>query len=424
MSTPPDTIDEAWLKSHPSFCMMPFVHMHVSQHGTVTPCCQAPWQKELAFGDANESSLDEIWNGEAMNAFRAKMIKGQRDVRCERCYEKEASGWKTLRSITNENFKEHLDRVRSASADGRLNETNQDYRPVYYDLRFSNVCNYRCRICGPWSSSKWHKDAKGLGMTDNDSSLTQAVPDSSSLLSQFEANIENVEEVYFAGGEPMIMDEHYQMLEILVKHKKHQTRLMYNTNFSVLAHKQWDVLEFWKHFDHINLAASLDAMGPRAEILRKEQSWSGILQNLQILKDRAPHVRFMISPTVYVLNILHLTDFHKKMVLDRYITAEDFVPSLLIQPEYYNIRCLPSSIKKQIERNIHEHLNWLMDQSCENDEKMVYVKQTYTNLLEHMNHEDRTHLLPELKKRTTSLDKIRNEQLSEIMDELEFINNY
>ena len=409
-----------WLKNHDSFCMMPFVHLHVTQHGTVTPCCQTPWDEPSSFGNAKTSSLEEIWRSEAMNTFRAKMLRGERDDRCTRCYEKESSGWKTLRQITNENFKHHFSRVTSANSDGSLSDPTKA-KPVYYDLRFSNVCNYRCRICGPWSSSKWHKDAKEIGMTDNESSLTHAVPDSKVLLQQFEANIDQVEEVYFAGGEPMIMDEHYKMLEILVKHGKQKTRLMYNTNFSVLKHKQWDALELWKHFDHINIAASLDAMGPRGELLRKEQTWDGILKNLTFLKEQAPHVKFMISPTVYALNIIHLPDFHKTMVRDGHILAEDFVPSLLIQPEYYNIRCLPNDVKTTVSETIDQHLQWLDSQPTANLEKMAYVKQTYQNLLEHMHHEDRLHLIPELKKRIKALDQLRGEESFKVFPELSFL---
>lgn len=412
--------EESWLKNHDSFCMMPFVHLHVTQHGTVTPCCQTPWDDEASFGNVNSSTIDEIWHGEAMNTFRGKMMRGERDDRCARCYEKEASGWKTLRQITNENFKHHFYRVTSANSDGSLTDPRLA-KPVYYDLRFSNVCNYRCRICGPWSSSKWHKDAKEIGMTDNESSQTHAVPDSEILLHQFEANIDQVEEVYFAGGEPLIMDEHYKMLEILVKHGKRETRLMYNTNFSLLKHKHWEALGLWKHFDHINIAASLDAMGPRGELLRKEQVWDEVLQNITSLKRQLPHVKFMISPTVYTLNIQHLTDFHVKMVEQGYIDAEDFVPSLLIQPEYYNIQCLPSELKQTVSKNIEHHVSWLQSQPAYNKEKMAYVKQTYRNLVRHMHHNDRSELLPDLKKRTAALDILRAEPTVSIFPELRFL---
>lgn len=410
-------ITEQWLEEHPTFCMMPFVHLHVTQLGTVTPCCQTPWQEEHAFGNANTQSLEEIWQGEKMNTFRAQMLRGERDSRCERCYAKEVTGWKTLRNITNKNYAHHLERVKQTDKKGSM----QNAAPVYYDLRFSNVCNYRCRICGPWSSSKWHKDAKALGMTEAESSLTHATADSEGIFRQFEDNIDQVEELYFAGGEPLIMDEHYRLLELLIKHGKRSVRLMYNTNFSTFTHKHWNALELWKQFDHINLAASLDAMGPRAELLRKEQDWEKVMENLKQLRQEAPHVKFMVSPTVYVLNVQQLPDFHRSMVDAGHIPVEDFVPTLLMQPEYYNIQALPLEVKEAVREKVTKHIEWIESQPSGHEEKKAYVRQTYLNLLEHMDHVDQSHLLPELRKRTNALDQLRNEQSAAVFPELGFL---
>ena len=395
---------------------MPWVHLHVTQNGTVAPCCQAPCDAKNSFGDIKEQSIDEIWYGKEMNAFRSKMLKGEKDSRCLRCYEKEDSNWISLRKITNEKYLHHLQRIEQTSKRGEL----ANMPPVYFDLRFSNVCNFKCRICGPWSSSKWHKDAVELGMkNESDPSITSAA-DSSILLNELEAHLDELEEIYFAGGEPLVMNDHYHVLEMLIKHNKTDVKLFYNTNFSVLNYKDYDLMKLWGNFPNINIAASLDASGERGEFLRKEQNWAQTVENRKRIADELPHVNFMISPTVYALNLLHLPDFHKEWVDAGFIEVEDFIPTMLIQPEAYNIRVLPFAIKEKARELYENHLDWMKAQFKTNGdvEKMNHAVQQFKNVLVHLFDADHNHLLPELKKKSAELDALRGESLSTVFPEL------
>lgn len=146
----PDT-----LATHETFCMMPWVHLHVTQTGFVTPCCQAPWDQKTAFGSVNEAPIEEIWNGREIRRFRKNMLKGKPDERCKVCYQKEKNGFQSLRNVTNTDYAHKVNLVNTTQKDGSL----PGVKPVYIDIRFSNVCNFKCRICGPWSSSQWHNDA-------------------------------------------------------------------------------------------------------------------------------------------------------------------------------------------------------------------------------------------------------------------------
>jgi sulfatase maturation enzyme AslB (radical SAM superfamily) len=82
---------------------------------------------------------------------------------------------------------------------------------------------------------------------------------------QMQEHIPYLEQIYFAGGEPLIMEEHYRILKELVKREMFNVKLIYNTNFSRLNLKDEDVLDYWKLFNNVSIGASLDAMGPRAE---------------------------------------------------------------------------------------------------------------------------------------------------------------
>src|ERR1022692_1907398 len=72
-----------------AFCMKPWVHLFVSQNGTVVPCCLTPWEKEQALGDINEKTVEEIWNGAEIRELRLKMLRDEKDSLCWQCYDSE-----------------------------------------------------------------------------------------------------------------------------------------------------------------------------------------------------------------------------------------------------------------------------------------------------------------------------------------------
>lgn len=120
-------------------------------------------------GDINQQSITEIWNGKAMRNFRSKLLRGKPDERCTACYDKESSGFRSLRQVTNADYAHLQERLSQTRRNGALPEAD----PVYLDIRFSNVCNLKCRICGPWSSSQWHNDAVAFQMKSPDQKAIQ-----------------------------------------------------------------------------------------------------------------------------------------------------------------------------------------------------------------------------------------------------------
>ncbi len=403
------------LKSTSSFCMMPWVHLHVTQLGTVTPCCQAPWQEEFSFGNINNASIKTIWNSKKMNRFRSGMLKGKTNSRCSICYEKEASGALSLRQLVNKDYNHRLNWVHETSSSGRV----ANAKPVYFDIRFSNICNLKCRICGPWASSQWHQDSVALGTKSTDSkSLTKAFDNKISFFEKIEIYLDAVEEIYFAGGEPLMMEEHYQLLEILIDRKRFDVKLKYNTNFSTLSFKHWNLLPLWKHFSHINVAASLDASGKRGEFLRKNLQWTHVLENRKRMLEEIPHIDFMISPTTYIYNVWHLPQFHREWVDLGLIQPEDFVPTILISPEYFNIRIIPEVYKKNLVVEYKKHIKWLVNTSFVDKIKGEHVIQQFKNVIEHLNQMNKTDLLPEFYTKSLALDELRSEKTDAVFPEL------
>lgn len=398
-----------------AFCMMPWVHLHVTQLGTVTRCCQAPWSEDQSFGDINTQSIDEIWTGERIRRFRSALLRDEPDARCARCYEKESTGVTSLRRVTNDDYAHRLDWVNQTETDG----TCPSSRPIYLDIRFSNVCNFRCRICGPGSSSRWLDDAKALGIVDaGTQSFTRAAEDFPLLMSELDRLADGLEEIYFAGGEPLVMDEHYALLDLLIAKGRTNVRLKYNTNFSHLTFKGKDVLSYWSQFPNVMVSASLDGAHKRGEFQRKEQIWSETVANARRLRATCPHVRFQLSPTVSVFSLLTLPDLHREWVEAGLVDVVNCWPSILIQPEAYNIRILPEPLKLQARETYTKHFEWIGSQhtAFPNDRERSLV--FWRSVIAHLDSGDHSRLIPDFAAKCRAIDELRGESTAATFPEL------
>ncbi|MFK8006649.1 MAG: twitch domain-containing radical SAM protein [Saprospiraceae bacterium] len=371
------------------YCLMPWIHFHVGNNGIAKACCVA----NIPFGNINEQSMDEIWNGEPIQKLREKFATGEKDKRCAQCYKLEAAGGKSIRQETFEKF-----------PDIKI-EDNSTPLPIYFDIRFSNICNFRCRTCWHGASSKWYSDAKKLGTNLGEKAIIQNIDDFNLFLQKCGKALLQAEEIYFAGGEPLAMEEHFLLLEWLVENNATQMRLRYNTNFSLLKFKNYDALELWKHFSEVEILASLDGAGALGEYIRKEMSWKTVLENREKIRI-LPHLKFKISPTISVFNILHLLDFYKECLELKMIAPTDIYFNILERPSHYNIKILPTPIKKHIKKEYLKFFDWI-----EKNEIPDSVKVMFQECLDYMMAEDLTKYWAKFQTETLSLNKLRDEEI-------------
>lgn len=396
------------------FCAMPWVHFHVTQNGNVTPCCQAPWGDDAKLGNINDASIQEIWKGKPFKEFRKQMLKGEPHPTCSRCHEKEKMGWISLREITNEKYEDEINEL----IRNKFHSSGFE-KPVYFDIRFSNVCNLKCRICNFSSSSSWHNDDVALGNVDPKTpALTTAMVDESKFYEEIKDQVGSIKEVYFAGGEPLMMEQHYTILDFLIKSGNTKCKLFYNTNLSRLTFKDKDVLDYWKQFDYVNLAVSLDDIGARLEYQRKNANWDQMKSNFDRIRSEAKNIDLMISSTINLFNILSISEMHQTLVSENYVRAEDVIPTLLVYPKEFNIQILSRELKEMAKIRIENHLEWLGRQEVEDTRKMKYVLRQYWNILTFLNHDGSEQARLNLPNKIGHLDRIREEDFATIFPEL------
>jgi sulfatase maturation enzyme AslB (radical SAM superfamily) len=229
------------------------------------------------------------------------------------------------------------------------------------------------------------------------------------MLKQFD----HVEQFYFAGGEPLIMEEHYRILKELDRRKMYHVRLIYNTNFTKLTFKDMDVLELWNKFDSVSIGASLDAEGARGEFMRKGTVWPDVVANRKRMLEVCPKVDFYISSTVGLINALHIPDFHRNWVELGLLKPQDFNFNLLQFPYAQRIDLLPESFKTKVKEKYIKHLDWLRPR-----DHLTRATKGFESGLDYMMRRDNFKDIQQFKDSMKRIDDIRDEDILTVFPEL------
>jgi radical SAM protein with 4Fe4S-binding SPASM domain len=390
-----------------SFCMMPWLHIHAFPDGRAYPCCFA--LDKYPVGDLNKDSMETVFNGKDMRQIRQNMLSNKKSKHCTKCYDQEQSGFFSLRLSSNKHFGHNIGMVENTQPDGTA-----DFVIKYWDIRFSNLCNLACRSCGTWFSSNWYEDHKKLtGAPPSHAKIMKVGRSSDDIWDQMLEQFEHVEQFYFAGGEPIIMEEHYRILKELDRRKMYHVRLIYNTNFTRTKYKDIDVLELWKKFDSVSIGASLDAEGARGEYMRKGTVWEDVVANRKRMLEVCPKVDFYISSTVGLINALHITDFHRSWVEQGLLKPQDFNFNLLQYPYAQRIDLLPDSYKQKVKEKIEAHLEWLRPL-----DKLTRATKGFESGLDYMMRRDNNKDIQQFKDTMKKMDMIRDENILETFPEL------
>ena len=396
-----------------TFCMLPWIHLHAWPDGRAYPCCLG--KAEHPVGNFKEKSMKTIWNDDAMRQMRRNMLDDLPCKECSDCYEQEEYGFASMRNNSNKNFGQHVAEVDATRPDG----STPNFQLHYWDVRFSNICQLKCRSCGSIFSSRWYDDDVKLWGRELRPRVSFAGRHEDDVWEQMQEHVPHLDQIYFAGGEPLIMEEHTRILKLLIEKGNTTVRLIYNTNLNELCYKKQSVLDLWKQFPNVCVAASLDDMGARAEIIRSGTDWAKVEQNITDLKRECPHIDFMISPTLSMMNIWNFTRFHRYMIDQGFIRAQDFNLNILQGPQEYRIDMLPAEIKQQFKLDFEEHIRWLEPQ-----DGIQRATGGFRGAIEFMMATDNSHLLQGFWETVNDLDWSRSESLVSVVPELKIIEQY
>ena len=405
-------------KTSKTFCIYPWIHQYVGPTGDVKPCCAFAWDREI--GNLKQNTLKEIWNNEETKQMRLDMLDGKLIKGCEKCDEREGV-IETARYKMNMHYfvddPENVELVAGTNEDGSLDT----HELQFIDSRFNNLCNLKCRTCGPDYSSSWHKDYQALYGYSDGEAFRFAGKTQNQLLDETMPHLKHVKTIYFAGGEPLMQIEHYKMLEELIRLGRTDIRIEYNTNFTNLKLGKYYAPDLWRHFSNLNIYASLDGSHEKGEYWRKGTKWDMVVENRKQTLEVCPNINFLPSYTVSWVNIYNLVEFHREWydlgLLDK---RYHLSTNILHQPEHYNVKYIPTWKKDKIHAMLREHIEWL--DSVDLSQTIHKHSDWYENVIKYMyDHDsgDKFEYQEDFVNATYKLDEIRGENFWEVYPEHE-----
>ena len=294
-----------------TFCILPWVSVETSPIGTLRPCCLA--EDEIVDTDnrkfhVKQDTINSARTSEYMNNLRQEFLDGNKPETCKKCWAVEDSGGKSKREYT-------LDRLEHMVNDATW---TQDAKPLMFiDFKLGNICNLKCRICGSWSSSSYATEELGRYLKERQKSsfpykmIEQGrwPRESESFWQEMSANVDNIRYLEFTGGEPFMIQEHFDFLQTLVdKGVAKDIEIHYNTNGTQYPEKN---LAVWREFKLVEIAFSIDDVRKRFEYQRKNAEWQEVNENIQKfkqLKQEFGNITLQCCSTVNVFNVMYLEE--------------------------------------------------------------------------------------------------------------------
>ena len=328
-----------------NFCILPWVQAHLNQSGAVAPCCKVV--NDFAYGNLKESDLQAALNSPGAVEMRRELLAGKSPAVCRECKALDRAGTPSLRT---DSLKYHPVAVVQVLAERSEVVSVKDLTSL--DIRFSNLCNFKCRSCGPEYSSSW--EASGTGSRHVQlSKVDHFWPLMDSLIPQ-------LQHLYIAGGEPSLDSDHFEFLKRLIAKGRKDIHVAYNSNLSKLSLRNHSWLEDLRQLPSVRLGISVDGAGPQAEVLRKGTVWTEIVDNIRTLKTEAPHVQLILNPTVSAMNIFHLPDAIRNWIATGLLTCDmDLQFNILFKPAYLSLNILNPKERELVNQRFASLRLWL-----------------------------------------------------------------
>jgi hypothetical protein len=383
-----------------------------------------------------DHTIEEVFNSSHMRRTRLQMIKGEVPVSCKKCFAEEEKGITSKRQWETREWATRLDLqklVKQTKEDGTV--------PVnvpYFDLRLGNLCQLKCIMCSPHDSSSWIKEWKLQYPQYKNEELVRDQGwneefdytwyKKGSFIESMKGQVENIQELYFAGGEPLLIPEHYKILEFLVEEGfAKDVNLRYNSNGLELPDK---LFELWQHFKEVRFNFSIDAYGQRNNYIRYPSQWEDVAKNLKRLDENTrDNTVINIACAVQLLNAGYIDELAEWKMDQGFSKINPSMfgggiigTHLVYLPSYLNVRVLPQKAKLWVK----DKLETFIDRQKFNLEfnQHPYGAQRWNGLIKYMMQEDWSTKLPALREYLTVTDERRGTDYTKTFKELgEFIND-
>lgn len=447
-----------------TFCILPWIHLSTRPNGHMRVCCTAnassagPTPDKKYGGEVgivknddgkpanfNHTDLMDAWNNTYMRSARTTMRDGEVPASCTKCFKEEAAGHRSKRMWETDYWaKEGF--TQDWALEGMEDDGTIEPNIPYIDLRFGTKCNLKCIMCSPHDSSMWVPDWNKLYPKIENENLKDSMQwnnkgrydgasynwhmNNPEFWEQLYKQVPNMKQLYFAGGEPLIIDAHYTLLEECIKrgHAKN-IELRYNSNGV-----EWrdNLFDLWEEFRHVRFHYSVDSIGDMNDYIRYPSKWKRNEEVFHILDNTSDKIEITTACAVQVLNIFYLPDFVKwKMEqgfkkINRWPLGAGLINyHFVYHPAHLNVKILPQWFKDECAKKYEEFYPWLEDnwELSGAPDKQTFLKAPYgierlKGMISFMNSEDWSVRLPEFQEYIKHMDEIRNTDFKTTFSEM------
>jgi sulfatase maturation enzyme AslB (radical SAM superfamily) len=335
------------------FCPVPWTGLMYNFDGNLKNCIRS----SAPIGNIHDRPIEEIVNSVQNIHTRFNMIINEPGPRCSPCYDLETEK-NSFDIISDRVF--YLKELKTVPLNTYNQPTTFDLHTV--DVRWSNLCNFSCVYCGPEFSSQW---ANELAIKIN----TPEEEKKQQFKEYIFKHAEQLKHVYMAGGEPLLMKENLEFLELL-KEKNPNVNLRINTNLSKVDTQIFGLLN---KFKNVHWIISVESMEQEYEYIRHGGKWQDFLNNLALIRSANHKISFnMLHFILNYQSIFSCIDFLKNLGFH----DNSFIIGPVTGPVEWDIRNLPeqplSSTREILTQKINERPGHLLENS-------------YQNMLTHLN---------------------------------------
>jgi len=411
-----------------TFCMAPWTHTYLSPQSERRLCCasreKASWASQYIDSEKADKnseytpiSLEQHWNSPYMMGIRKSLLAGEEIPQCQVCNHKLLNIYTYRDYFTKNLFVNKIDEVFEKTND----EGYTEMKPISYDYRISNLCNFKCRMCGDQLSSSWEAENRMLGYYDNGAEAW-ATKEYKPIIEKFQKEVAEkelwdavkegrIEEIYWVGGEPLMFEIHWDVMKYLVDsgHSKNVT-VRYNTNLSRTSFKGTNLYDLLPHFKKVNVSASIDGTDKIVEYIRHGIKWETWLDNFKkglFLNELYGDDGMVLDITITspgLFSMKDLFDLALELNVKSYIKKTfAFDSSIIISPSM-----IPRTILNQI---IDDNINYMKLKVT--PKTKIYIESLenlkITNTFEEI-YDNSLDGIVEGKKRMILIDKLRNNE--------------
>lgn len=448
-----------------TFCILPWIHLSTRPNGKMRVCCTAnassvgPTRdkqhgsevgilktEEGLPANLNTSDLLTSWNNTYMRNVRKQMLAGEKPPSCMKCYKEEDAGHRSKRQWETAYWGERIDiqdLIQNTGSDGSVPP-----KLLYIDLRMGTKCNLRCIMCSPHDSSQWVKDWKALDRQMANPALRDTMQwdkrhehgatynwhqNNPMFWDQLYEQIPHMRQLYFAGGESTIIEEHYTLLEKVIEMGyAGQIELRYNSNGVEMPDR---LFRLWDQFERVRFHYSIDSIGAMNDYIRFPSQWEHQVEQFWKLDQTGDNVEVTVACAVQVLNMYYIPDFIKWKLAQGFrkinpwpLGAGMINYHFVYHPAHLNVKILPQWFKDRVSQKYEEFYGWLdhnweLCTGTDGVDKTKWLHAPYgvsrlRGMVNFMNSEDWSNRMSEFQEYIRIMDGIRDTRFEEVFPEM------